>query len=98
VLGFTCYGPRALTDGTFDLYWLAVDTSLHHNGIGHSLLAATEEEIRKLGGRLVFVETSGLPSYESTRNFYLRTGYTWVATVKDFYRDGDDLVIFTKHL
>ena len=25
VLGFACYGPRNLTDGAFDLYWIAVD-------------------------------------------------------------------------
>ncbi len=98
VLGYTCYGPRALTSGTFDLFWIAVDTRLQRGGVGRRLLAATEEEIRKLGGRLLFVETSGLPKYEPTRQFYLGMGYTWEAAIKDFYTEGDDLVIFTKHL
>jgi ribosomal protein S18 acetylase RimI-like enzyme len=98
VLGYSCYGPRALTSGTYDLYWIAVDSSLHRGGVGRRLLAATEEAIHKLGGRLLFVETSGLPKYEPTRQFYLGTGYTWEATIKDFYAEGDDLVIFTKHL
>jgi ribosomal protein S18 acetylase RimI-like enzyme len=98
VLGYACYGPRALTDRTFDLYWIAVSPGARRGGVGRALLAATEEAICKLRGRLLIVETSGLPKYEPTRRFYLATGYTLEATLKDFYSDGDDLVIFTKHL
>ncbi len=98
MLGYTCFGPRALTSGTFDLFWIAVDPAIQRGGVGRRLLEATEEAVRKLGGRLLFVETSGLPKYEATRRFYLGTGYTWEATIKDFYAEGDDLVIFTKHL
>jgi ribosomal protein S18 acetylase RimI-like enzyme len=98
VLGYACYGPRALTSGTYDLYWIAVDPTARRGGVGRGLLTASEEAVRKLGGRLLVLETSGLPTYEPTRNFYLATGYTLEATLKDFYRDGDDMVIFTKHL
>jgi D-alanine-D-alanine ligase len=98
VLGFTCYGPRSLTSGTYDLYWIAVDPTARRGGVGRKLLAATEEAIRLLGGRLMVLETSGMPAYVPTRNFYLSTGYTLEATIKDFYKEGDDLVIFTKHL
>lgn len=98
VLGYACYGPRSLTSGTYDLYWIAVDPAARRGGVGRRLLAACEEAIRKLGGRLLVAETSGLPMYESTRNFYLTTAYTQEAILKDFYKDGDDLVIFTKRL
>jgi ribosomal protein S18 acetylase RimI-like enzyme len=98
VHGYACYGPRALTDRTYDLYWIAVDRTVHRGGVGRALLAATEELIRKLEGRLLIVETSGLSKYEPTRAFYLATGYTLEATLKDFYQDGDDLVVFTKRL
>jgi ribosomal protein S18 acetylase RimI-like enzyme len=98
VLGYACYGPRALTDRTYDLYWIAVGPNARRGGVGRALLAASEEAIRKLGGRLLIVETSGLPKYTPTRAFYLATGYTLEATLKDFYADGDDLVIFTKRL
>jgi D-alanine-D-alanine ligase len=98
VLGYACYGPRSLTSGTYDLYWIAVDPAIHRGGVGRRLLAASEDAVRKLGGRLLVLETSGLPMYEPTRQFYLATGYTLEATLKDFYKDGDDLVIFTKHL
>ena len=98
VLGYACYGPRALTDRTYDLYWIAVGPNARRGGVGRALLAATEEAVRKLGGRLLILETSGLPKYEPTRAFYHATGYTLEATLKDFYSDGDDLVIFTKRL
>jgi len=98
VLGYACYGPRSLTSGTYDLYWIAVDPTVRRGGVGRGLLAASEQAVRKLGGRLLVLETSGLPTYEPTRKFYLATGYTLEATLKDFYSDGDDLVIFTKRL
>ena len=98
LLGYSCYGPRALTSGTYDLYWIAVESTRHRGGVGRRLLTATEEAVRQLCGRLLFVETSGLPKYEPTRKFYLGTGYALEATIKDFYAAGDDLVIFTKHL
>ena len=98
VLGYACYGPRALTDRTYDLYWIAVGPKARRGGVGRGMLRAVEQAIRELGGRLMIVETSGLPKYEPTRAFYLATGYLLEATLKDFYKDGDDLVIFTKHL
>lgn len=98
VVGYVCYGPRSLTSGTFDLYWIAVDPNIRRGGIGRRLLDACEQAVRNLGGRLIVLETSGLPNYEPTRKFYLATGYTLEATLKDFYHEGDDLVIFTKHL
>ena len=98
VRGFACFGPRALTDRTYDLYWIAVDPGIHRGGVGRGLLKATEEAVRSQGGRLLIVETSGLEKYTATRAFYLATDYTQEAILKDFYRDGDDLVIYTKHL
>ena len=98
VLGYACYGPRALTDRTYDLYWIAVNPDARRGGVGRKLLVATEDATRNLGGRLLIVETSGLLKYEATRAFYLATGYLLEATLKDFYSDGDDLVIFTKRL
>jgi ribosomal protein S18 acetylase RimI-like enzyme len=98
VLGYACYGPRSLTSGTFDLFWIAVDPTARRRGVGRDLLGACEDAVRKLGGRLLVLETSGRPTYEPTRKFYISSGYTLEARLKDFYSIGDDLVIFTKHL
>ena len=96
VLGFACYGPRDLTSGVFDLYWIAVDSNSHRNGVGRRLLTATEEAVIQAGGRMLIAETSGTPHYEATRKFYLSMGYSLEATIKDFYSEGDDLAIFVK--
>ena len=96
VLGFACYGPRDLTNGVFDLYWIAVDPNCRRGGVGRALLIACEEATCKAGGRMIIAETSGSPHYEPTRNFYFGMGYEMEATIKDFYVDGDDLAIFVK--
>ena len=98
VLGFACYGPRDLTSGVYDLYWIAVDPDTRRSGAGRRLLAASEEEVQKAGARMLIAETSGTTSYDGTRKFYLDTGYVQEATIKDFYIEGDDLAIFVKRL
>lgn len=97
VLGFACYGPRDLTDGAYDLYWIAVDPNARRKRVGHKLITASEEAVRELGGRILIAETSGTPHYEPTRKFYVSMGYINEATIKSFYAIGDDLKIYTKH-
>jgi ribosomal protein S18 acetylase RimI-like enzyme len=97
VLGFAYFAPAAMTDRTWYLYWIAVTKQTQAKGIGTQLLHFSEKEIQKLGGRLYLIETSSLPQYELTRKFYLRHGYEQHAVLKDYYADGDDMVIFRKH-
>jgi len=98
LLGFACYGPTPLTQGTFDLYWIAVSAAAKGQGVGRALMARAEDEARSLGGRMIKLDTSGRREYEPTRAFYHRIGYTLSATVPDFYAPGDDLVIFSRLL
>jgi ribosomal protein S18 acetylase RimI-like enzyme len=98
VLGYYCIGPTPATDGTWDLYWIAVAPPAQGKGVGGALLAEAEELIRSRQGRLVMVETSSQPRYDNTRAFYLRCGYQELARIKAYYRPGDDLVIFGKYL
>ncbi len=50
------------------------------------------------GGRMLLVETSGLPDFERTRAFYRKCGYEEEARIRDFYAAGDDKVVFRKVL
>ena len=97
-VGYVCYGPTPATEGTFDLYWIAVSPKLHNKGIGKKLLKFTEEEVCRRAGRLLIIETSSQEKYAPTQNFYLRNGYVVEARIKDFYKVGDDRLIYTKRL
>ena len=97
VIGYSCYGERALTEGTYDLFWIAVDPSARRLGAGRTLLRASESEVRARGGRVFVLETSGLEAYAPTRKFYELAGYEKEAVIRDFYKVGDDLVIYTMH-
>ena len=96
VVGYTCYGPIPLTASSFDLYWIAVDKSLHGRKIGRMLLDETEKLIRQMGGRQVYIETSNRGHYAPTRGFYLRCGYSQAALLPEFYGPGDDKVIYAR--
>jgi GNAT superfamily N-acetyltransferase len=97
-IGFAYYAPAAMTDRTWYLYWIAVNKDVQARGVGAFLLRHAEEAIRNVSGRLFLIETSSLPQYALTRKFYVKHGYEQHAVLRDYYADGDDMVIFRKHL
>lgn len=98
IAGYVCYGPVTMTEGRFELYWIAVDASRRGQGIGKLLLGRAEAHMRELGGKYAYSETSSRAIYRSTREFYHKQGYREVAQVPFFYADDDDKVILMKTL
>jgi ribosomal protein S18 acetylase RimI-like enzyme len=98
VVGYAYYAPAAMTDRTWYLYWIAVTKQTQARGVGTGLLRHVEEDVRRRGGRVLFIETSSLPHYEPTRRFYLKHGYEVTGVLRDYYADGDDMVVFRKRL
>ena len=98
VQGYVCYGATPLTDGVFDLYWIAVDPRQQGQGFGQMLLKFVENEVRRQNGRMLLIETSSKQSYAPTLRFYQRAGYAEISRIKDFYRIEDDKVVFSKVL
>jgi len=96
--GFTCYGKIPGTQSSFDLYWIAVDPARQGRGYGRQLLDRTEDAVREVGGNRLYAETSSTPKYADTRYFYDSTGFTKVAELPDFYRNGDGKVIYEKRV
>jgi D-alanine-D-alanine ligase len=96
LLGYTCYGAVPAASGSFDLYWIAVHPRGQGSGVGKKLMDATESAIRELGGRKIWIETSGRTQYVPTRAFYSKCGFRIAATLDDFYSPGDAKVIFEK--
>lgn len=88
--------PERLTEGTFNLYLIAVHKELHGKGVGTELISFVEDYLKTQGHRILIVETSGLPEFELTRRFYEKLQYSREAVIRDFYRAGEDKVIFWK--
>ncbi len=98
VAGFLLLGPTPATVGTYDMYWIAVDPDYQGHGIAQQLDTFAVQFVRERGGYLLIAETSSQPSYERTRAFYLKQHYEVLAQIKDYYKPGDDLVIFGKRV
>jgi ribosomal protein S18 acetylase RimI-like enzyme len=96
--GYYCIGPTPGTDGTFDLYWIAVDPLRYGQGIGTALDRHAAAYIRSQNGRLIIAETSSTSRYHQTRKFYQTRKYAELARIRDYYRPGDDLVVYGKIL
>nr|WP_290222107.1 GNAT family N-acetyltransferase [Trichocoleus desertorum] len=90
--------PERMTDRTWNLQLIAIHPDLQGQGRGVKLLRYVEQALRERDGRVLLVETSGLPSFDRTRSFYKKCGFEEEARIRDFYAAGDDKVVFRKVL
>ena len=95
LVAWVCWGHTPCTEGTWDLYWIAVDPAAQGAGFGSALMEEVESRLAGVA-RLIVVETSGRAAYAPTRAFYQARGYRMAAVVPEFYAAGDAQVIFTK--
>lgn len=90
--------PEKLTNGTYNLYAIAVHKAYQGQGIGSEMLTYLENLLADSLGRVLIVETSGKPEYELTRKFYQKCSYQQQAVIPDFYDENDDKIVFWKKL
>jgi len=96
--GVAYYAPEPMTEGTWNMLMICVDLCRHGRGIGTRLMCHAEEELQKEPARILLVETSGLPEFGRTREFYAMLGYDREAQIREYYAAGEDKVIFRKAL
>lgn len=97
--GFIIWGRTPMTEKGYDIYWIAVDPALQGKGLGRSLMAIVEEAAREeTRGCILRLETSGREDYRRQRHFYGSCGFMEAGRIRDFYRAGDDLVTYVKHV
>ncbi|NME72432.1 GNAT family N-acetyltransferase [Flammeovirga aprica] len=90
--------PEKLTEGTYNLYAIGVRSDVQAKGIGSKMMAFIENHLREKGHRLLIVDTSGTDDFKLTRRFYEKLEYNKEAVIRDFWKEGDDKVVFWKKL
>ncbi len=95
-VGYGCYGPIACTQNRFDLYWIAMSETHRGQGLGKALLRAIEQAALTDGCHRLYVETSMRLQYTPTRRFYEKNGYLRDVVQWDFYKPGEDKIIYFK--
>ena len=92
------YAPERMTDGTWNLYLLAVHPQHQGQGLGAALVRQVEQDLLHAGARVLLIETSGVPDFAGQRAFYARLGYGEEARIREFYAPGDDKIVYWKLL
>lgn len=90
--------PEKLTDGTYNLLAIGVSRDSQRAGIASQMMAYIEQLLRQKGGRILIIETSSDDVQMGARKFYTKMGYTLAATIRDFWKDGEDKIVFWKKL
>lgn len=90
--------PEKLTNGTYNLYAIAVDKMLQGRGIGRKMMNFIEQLLKESSKRVLIVETSSDDQYQLTRKFYHKLNYKEEAVIRDFWNEGEHKVVFLKKL
>lgn len=97
-IGVAYFAPERMTQGTWNLYLIAVHSEQQGRGLGSKLISQVEAILAAEGQRILLVETSGNQEFEQTREFYLKNGFTQEARVREFYTKAEDKIVFWKKL
>jgi ribosomal protein S18 acetylase RimI-like enzyme len=97
-VGVAYCAPEVMSDGTWNLYLIAVHPKYQRGGIGSTLVKHVEDLLTQHDGRILLVETSSLPKFEATRLFYQKCGFHQEARIREFYTAGEDKIVFWKRL
>lgn len=97
-IGFAYVEPERMTEGTFNLLAIAVDPERQGRGVGKTLVSHLMQRLSNDGGRILLVETSSLDEFAATRAFYEGQTFTREARIRDFYRAGEDKVVYWTRL
>lgn len=90
--------PEKLTDGTYNLLAIGVSRDYHRRGIAREMMIFIEQLLKQKDGRLLIVETSSDEAQMGARKFYQSIGYIQAAVIKDFWKEGEDKIVYWKKL
>jgi len=90
--------PEKLTEGTYNLLAIGVLKESQGKGIASEMMKHIEQLLKQKEGRILIVETSSDDAQIAARNFYKKIGYTQEAVIRDFWKKGEDKIVFWKKL
>lgn len=90
--------PEKLTEGTYNLLAIGVSREAQRQGIAGKMMKYLEALLKQKNGRLLLVETSSDSAQHAARQFYQNIGYVQAAVIKDFWKEGEDKIVFCKKL
>ena len=94
-----CYlSLEPMSDDVWNLWFIGLRPDDQGRGGGSLLLAEVERIARAKAGRLMLIETSSGEGFETARAFYAARGYDREAAIRDYYRPGEDKIVFRKAL
>ena len=96
LVGVAYCAPEQMTNGTWNLLFLAIHPDCQGQGRGTAMVRYVEEMLVAKGAHLLLGET--LASFERTRAFYRKCGYEEEACIRDFYEAGADKIVYRKAL
>lgn len=80
------------------LNWLYVDPAVRRRGIATRLLAETENRLRRKGCRKVYLDVGNEDTHAEAIAMYDRTGWVLEGRLTDYWRQGEDFLVFGKPL
>jgi ribosomal protein S18 acetylase RimI-like enzyme len=98
IVGLGYCTPEKLTEGTYNLLAIAVRKDMQGRGVGRKMMGYIEKLLKEKSNRVLIVETSSDNQYTLTREFYEKLNYRKEATFQDFWKEGEDKVIYWKKL
>ena len=90
--------PEKFTEGTYNLLAIGVSEDSQRKGIATEMMKYIEQLLKYKEGRILIVETSSDDAQIGARKFYKQIGYTQEAVIRDFWKDGEDKIVFWKKL
>jgi ribosomal protein S18 acetylase RimI-like enzyme len=98
VIGFICYSKVPASESSYELCWLAVHPAMQGNGLGKSLLAEAENDIKVKGGKTIILDTTSKEGYSAARHLYEKSGYRLVSKIDRLYNEKEDHLTYRKDL
>jgi len=80
------------------LSWFAVHPDHQRSGLGTELFLKIQSTAKELGFQKLLIETYSSETFLKARRFYEKQGFERSGEIKDYMRDGVDMVVYSREL